>query len=219
MPLRLLKYDTATIVDHLKQGHDTFPVVINTVVYHGRVPWNYSTAFVDYYANPRLGAQYLYMAPFTLVNLSEKPAEEVYKDKELGFCFAAFHCTSSSDPYQAFARSLQAPIFQEHFEGLPAAEKNLVLSYLGKCIDKERYSLGELVNLVVTNVEEKEAIMMTIAQAYQEEALQQGVRDRNLEIASNMLLQLHLDIDTVQKATGLTREEVKKLQAATKEGG
>lgn len=135
------------------------------------------------------------MAPFILVNLPEKPAEEVYQDKELGFCFTAFHCTSTSDPYQAFARSLQAPIFQEYFQHLPAAEKNLVLRYLGKCIDKERYSLEQLVSLVATNVKEKETMMISIAQAYQEEALQQGIQHRNLEIASHMLLQLHLDIE------------------------
>ena len=36
---------------------------------------------------------------------------------------------------------------------------------------------------------------------------------RNLEIAKNMLLNLHLGIDVVQKATGLSRAELKKLQA------
>ena len=58
-----LKYDTATIEAHLKQGHKQFPVVVNMVVYHGNKPWNYSTAFADYYENPELGAQNLYMAP------------------------------------------------------------------------------------------------------------------------------------------------------------
>ena len=75
----------------LKQGHKTFPVVVNMVVYHGNKPWNYSTAFADYYAHPALGAQHLYMAPFTLINLPELAAEELYKDRALGFCFAAFH--------------------------------------------------------------------------------------------------------------------------------
>ena len=176
MPLRLLKYDTATIEDHLKQGHKQFPVVVNIVLYHGKKPWNYSTAFADYYQNPDLGAQNLYMAPFTLVNLPAKRAEEIYKDKELGFCFEAFRCTSASDPYQAFSASLNGPIFKEHFQKLPLALKHLVLGYLGQCVDKELHTLEELVDLVTSNKKEKEEIMTSIAQGYIQQGMQQGMR-------------------------------------------
>ena len=210
MPLRLLQYDTATIVDHLKQGHKQFPVVVNIVVYHGKKPWNYSTAFADYYANPALGAQNLYMAPFTLINLPELAAEEVYQDRALGFCLAAFQCTSSSDPYQAFARSLQAPIFREHFASLPAADRHLVLSYLGSCIDRDRYSLEQLVNLVTVQAKEKEALMRSIAQGYQEVAWQEGRQEEKLGIAKGML-QDKLPKEQISKWTGLDLHQIEQL--------
>ena len=218
MPLRLLKYDTATIEAHLKQGHKQFPVVVNMVVYHGNKPWNYSTAFADYYAHPALGAQHLYMAPFTLINLPELAAEELYKDRALGFCFAAFQCTSTSDPYQAFARSLQAPIFREHFASLPAEDRNLVLSYLGNCIDRERYSLEQLVNLVADNAKEKEAMMTSIAQGYKAAAWQEGIElgrqegiQQGLEKTAKQMLAKGLDTQFISELTGLSEEQLKQL--------
>jgi predicted transposase YdaD len=65
MPLRLAEYNLATIKGSLKQGHTSFPIIVNTVLHTEKRPWNYSTAFSNYYTNPSLGAQYLYMAPFS----------------------------------------------------------------------------------------------------------------------------------------------------------
>ena len=45
-----------------------------------------------------------------------------------------------------------------------------------------------------------------------QQGLQKGMKTRSLEIAKNMLLNLHLGLDVVQKATGLSREELNKLQ-------
>ena len=46
-----------------------------------------------------------------------------------------------------------------------------------------------------------------------QQGMQQGMQTRNLEIAKNMLLNLHLGMEVVEKATGLSRAELKKLQA------
>ena len=39
----------------------------------------------------------------------------------------------------------------------------------------------------------------------------EGLRDRSIEIAKN-LLNLNIDIPTIMKSTGLTRQEIMKLQ-------
>ena len=69
---------------------------------------------------------------------------------------------------------------------------------------------------------------MNIRQALREEALQegiqqgmqqgiqQGMQQEKLEIAKNMLFQLHLGMDIVQKATSLSREELEQIQAEEK---
>lgn len=41
---------------------------------------------------------------------------------------------------------------------------------------------------------------------------QEGRQTKAVEIARNMLFKLHLGIDVVQKATGLSREELNNLQ-------
>ena len=45
-----------------------------------------------------------------------------------------------------------------------------------------------------------------------QEGEQKGIETRNLEIAKAMLLNLHLGMDIVQKATGLSKEELNKLK-------
>ena len=46
-----------------------------------------------------------------------------------------------------------------------------------------------------------------------QQGMQKGMQTKSLEIAKNMLFNLHLDIDVVQKATGLSSEALRKLQA------
>lgn len=225
MPLRLLKYNIAAIEKHLKENKGPFPVVVNIVLYHGKTPWNYSTSFVDYYANSSLGKAFLYMAPFTLVNIPALSTPAIYSDGALGFCFEAFRCTSNPDPYEAFAISMREPIFKEHFDALPKALRNLVLAYLGKCIDREKHSLEDLITLTTSNEKEKEGIMITIADAIGQEymqqgmqrGMQQGMQQEKVSIAKNLLFNLHLDTQTVAQATGLSHEALMKLQAEARQ--
>ena len=229
MPLRLLKYDIAIIEDHLKHNIH-FPVIVNAVGYTGKAPWNYSTAFSDYYANPSLGSQFLYMAPFTLINVSKQSTEEIYRDQELGFCFMAFRCTNTADPYQTFARAMQSPIFEPYFKSLSREDKNIVLRYLGQFINRELYSLENLVNLVTDNNQEKEEFMQSILQPYIEQGIQQGIQQgmqqgiqqgmqqgmqkgmqkEKIEIARNMLKK-KLSIKLIQEVTGLTESIIEQM--------
>ena len=53
--------------------------------------------------------------------------------------------------------------------------------------------------------------MRSVAQEYIKQGLQQGILIKAREVAKNMLLKLRLDIDTVQKATELTKEELQQI--------
>ena len=58
--------------------------------------------------------------------------------------------------------------------------------------------------------------MITVAQKMRQEAMQQGreegMQQEKLEIAKNMLCNLHVGMDIVQKATGLSREALTRLK-------
>ena len=52
---------------------------------------------------------------------------------------------------------------------------------------------------------------MTYGEQLIQEGVQQGVQQEKLGIARNMLHQLHLGIEVVQQATGLSRQELARL--------
>ena len=215
MPFRLLKYNIATIEDHLEQGHEHLPVIVNIVFYHGKDPWNYSTALADYYKDPELGARHLDMAPFILVQLPASRDDEVYRDKDLGFCFAAFRCTSSPDPYQELSYFMDIPVFKEYFKNLPEADRYLMVSYLGKCITRKGHSLEKLITLTTNNTKEKEGMMESIAQEYIdkgiERGMEQGKQAREIEIAKNMILS-GLSVAMICQVTGLSKQAIARLR-------
>ena len=57
------------------------------------------------------------------------------------------------------------------------------------------------------------SIMASLAENYQQEYMQKGMKTKAMEIAENMLFQLHLGIEEVKKATGLSRKALERLQA------
>ena len=97
-------------------------------------------------------------------------------------------------------------------------------------MDRTKYSLKDLANLASNNAQEREKIMISIAHEYEQkgeaigmqkgiqkgrqEGIQQGARNKALHIAKNMLSNLHLDMQTVSQATGLSQVELMKLQEA-----
>jgi predicted transposase/invertase (TIGR01784 family) len=58
---------------------------------------------------------------------------------------------------------------------------------------------------------------MTAAQQLRQEGKKEGMQAKSVGIAKNMLSKLHLDMQTVAKATGLSEEELMKLQQEGKE--
>ena len=70
----------------------------------------------------------------------------------------------------------------------------------------------ELIKAIIGAAPDKSNIIMTAAQQLRQE----GIQQEKLEIAKNMLFQLHLGMDIVQKATSLSREELEEIQAEEK---
>ena len=58
--------------------------------------------------------------------------------------------------------------------------------------------------------------MTSIAQAIGQEYEKKGMQQEKLHIAKNLLSKLHLDIKAVKEATGLSEEELMKLQEEAK---
>ena len=119
--------------------------------------------------------KHLDTAPFILVLLPASREDEVYIDKNLGFCFAAFRCTSSSEPYEELSHFMDIPVFKEYFQNLPEEDRYLMVNYLGKCITRKGHSLEKLVTLTTNNTKEKEKMMESIAQEYIDKGIELGI--------------------------------------------
>ncbi|MEL6152659.1 MAG: Rpn family recombination-promoting nuclease/putative transposase, partial [Bacteroidota bacterium] len=119
MRIRLAKYNLGIYEDCSRQQYDHMPIIAHFVLYNGKEPWPYSTAFDDYYSDPVLGAKYFHMAPFTLINMPTYLPAQIQEDKALGFCFGAFYASTQPDPYKTFADLMNVPSFEEHIKKLP----------------------------------------------------------------------------------------------------
>lgn len=204
MPFRFLTYNVSIIKIHLEDGNKKMPITKNVLFYTGTRPWKASTKFKDYYEEPTIGPQCLHLEEFTLIELPADRAHPDYVDKDLGYCLAAFKCgREGKNAYEEFRKFKQIPAFSNYFDNLPEEERLLAGIYIGLFVSDNREELKKIVSLVITNEQEKEKFMRTLAQRYQEEAVKQ--------VAQNMLFKLHLDVDTVQKATDLPKEAIQSL--------
>jgi hypothetical protein len=203
MPFRLAKYTLAVIEAHLKQKNKTFPIVVHNVLYTGKKPWKYSTAFDDYYAHPEIGAQYLHLAPFNLIQLPKNQNDIIYQDPDLGLYLAAFRSCRDNDPYIGFAKFMEHDWFPACFNKLPAEEKEIIARYIGWCVNKEQYDLEKVLTLITNSKQETEKIMKSVAQQYVEQGVAQVARD--------MLFEFHLDLETVKRLTKLSQKDLNQI--------
>jgi predicted transposase YdaD len=90
---------------------------------------------------------------------------------------------------------------------------------------EERHSAEELIQAIINIIPERKEDIMTAAQQLRKEGelrgkqqgRQEGRQQEKLLIAKNMLSKLRLDMQTVAQATGLSEEELMKLQQEGKE--
>lgn len=85
---------------------------------------------------------------------------------------------------------------------------------------EKRHSAEELLQAIENIVPQRKEDIMTAAQQLElrgeKRGMQQGMQQEKLHIAKNMLSKLHLGIKAVKEATGLSEEELMKLQEEAK---
>ena len=66
--------------------------------------------------------------------------------------------------------------------------------------------------IYMTEEEEREIIHNTELEEAKEQGIEQGIEQRNIEIAKNLIKE-NINIELISKTTGLSIEEVKKIQS------
>ena len=118
---------------------------------------------------------------------------------------------------------LESVAYRQVFqECVAAVGDDYVTTLLTYAIGLSDASVGERIFVFIEEVlTDKKDIIMTYGQKLEERGMQRGIekgmQSRNVEIAKHMLFELHLGEDIIQKATGLSGEELARLQVASEE--
>ncbi len=77
------------------------------------------------------------------------------------------------------------------------------------------HSLEDLANLLSINLHERKVLMTTITQATREKYMQQGMQQKKLHIARNMLTE-GFALNIIQRIAGMSEAELRQLKAVAK---
>ena len=223
LAFRLFEYNVTMMREHLKQGNKKLPLIANLVLYSGKqTPYPHSVDIYDCFEEPGKAREMMFK-PLTLIDLGQLSEEEL-----------AQH--GSADLLELLLKQSRKRTFYEWVEEHPEFFKALFRRAYGISgivyilSEENEYSGKEIVDkLKSINPAKEEDIMQAVRTIRQEseligekrgetrgmqkgmqQGMQQGEYNKGLEIAKNML-KLHLDTDTVQKATGISRKELEQV--------
>ena len=190
MAFRLLRYALAAMQRHLDAGHDTLPLVVPILFYHGKVsPWPWARNWQQLFADPAL-------------------AKALYSNRRM----AMLELLQKHIRHRDLAE-LQVPLIALMTQGyLTEAQLNTLLRYMLQAGTTEHP--GALIRTLAAQSPRHKELMMTIAEWLEEKGRKQGQQEGEQEatrsIAARMLAR-GLERQTVQELTGLSDEELAAL--------
>lgn len=201
MAFRLMRYAIAAMQRHLDAGHDTLPLVIPVLFYHGHVtPYPYSMRWLDEFALPAL-AEKLYNDAFPLVDITVTPDDEIMRHRRV----AILEILQKHIRLRDLNELTDKLIILIQREKITPAQLNTVLHYIlehGKVENKHNF----MQSLAAQPSEHKETIM-TLAEYLRNEGREEGQKLAALHIAKAMLNN-GLDLPLILKVTGVSEEEL-----------
>jgi predicted transposase/invertase (TIGR01784 family) len=226
LPFRFLQYNVAMLAEHLTQNkkekrRQRLPTILNLCLYTGKqTPYPYALDIYECFEDPMLARAEMFK-PLSLVDLGQMEEDEL-----------ASHGTA--DLLEMLLKQSQKRTYFNWIKEHPEEIKKLLDRFYGISgiiyilgVEK-KHSAEELLQAIGNIVPQRKEDIMTAAQQLEQrgelrgiqqgmqQGIQQGMQQEKLHIAKNMLSKLHLDMQTVAKATGLSEEELMKLQQQEK---
>ena len=202
MPLRQLEYNVLLMRQHLEEGHTSLPLILNICLYNGDQPYQGAVTLLELFAHPEIAKKYL-LEGYHLVDLRSDSMEKIQQDKQAALAELILKQGKYTDfcdwldQYEALLSLLAGPYNEEvywYIYTLDPHKKN-ILERIERLKDPTQRQLA-----------------MTAAQHLRQEGRQEGAHTKAWEIAKHLLSNLHLDMQAVAQATGLSQEELKNLQ-------
>ncbi len=175
MAFRLLRYALAAMQRHLDAGHDTLPLVVPILFYHGKVsPWPWPRNWQQLFAEPAL-AKALYSGDFPLVDLTVMPDNQIVRHRRM----AMLELLQKHIRHRDLAE-LQVPLIALMTQGyLTEAQLNTLLRYMLQAGTTEHP--GALIRALAAQSPRHKELMMTIAEWLEEKGRKQGQQEGEQE--------------------------------------
>lgn len=204
MAFRLMRYALAAMQRHLDAGHESLPLVIPMLFYHGmQSPYPFSLCWLDEFADP-INARKLFTAAFPLVDITVVPDDEIMQHRRVALL----------ELVQKHIRQRDLLGLVEHIATLLVSgcandsQIKALFNYLLRSGDAVRFH--RFLQAAVGRLPEHKERMMTIADRLREEGMQQGKREEALRIARTMF-ENGIDSTMVKLITGLSEDELASM--------
>ncbi|WEJ89708.1 MAG: Rpn family recombination-promoting nuclease/putative transposase [Klebsiella huaxiensis] len=212
MAFRLIRYALAAMQRHLDAGHDTLPLVVPILFYHGSAsPWPHTLNWHHLFDNPKL-ASALYSGDFPLVDLTVMPDNQIVRHQRMAMLELLQKHIRQRD-----LAELQPMLITLLAQGyLTETQINTLISYMLQAGTTEKP--GPLIRELAKQSPRHKELLMTIAEWLEEkgrkkgrqEGLLEGRQELSRSIALKMLAS-GLDAAMIMEMTGLSQEELSSL--------
>ncbi|MEQ9886624.1 Rpn family recombination-promoting nuclease/putative transposase [Pectobacterium zantedeschiae] len=170
MPFRLLRYALAAMQQHLSQGHDTLPLVVPLLFYHGqRSPYPYTLRWLDGFSDA-IQAEKLYNSSFPLVDLTVIQDEEIKTHRRVALLELVQKHISTRDMLEL---AQDIGILFERWK-VPLPQKKAILFYIARSGNTSRPA--EFIETVAQSLSTDREAIMTIAQQLEKIGFEKGIK-------------------------------------------
>ncbi|MBA5202632.1 Rpn family recombination-promoting nuclease/putative transposase [Pectobacterium aroidearum] len=216
MPFRLLRYALAAMQQHLSQGHDTLPLVVPLLFYHGqRSPYPYTLRWLDGFSDV-IQAEKLYNAPFPLVDLTVISDDEIKTHRRVALLELVQKHIRTRDMLEL---AQDIGLLFERWQ-VPLPQKRAILFYIARSGNTSRPA--EFIEAVAQSLSTDREAIMTIAQQLEKIGFEKGIKhgmQRGMEqgmkaSARNIARQLLLsgmEPAQISEITQLSAQELEQL--------
>lgn len=228
MGWRLMHYAFCAMNQHLQQGHQTLPLVVPILFYHGnQSPYPYSQSWADCFEWSDI-AHDLYCNPLPLVDVTVASDDELVNHRKVAAMELVLKHASLKDDLMVLSKRL-AQVIKENENHRD--DVILIINYLFSVMDTPTYK--KIVKTLIEKTEGYQETVMTIADRLRNEGLKKGLkrgvkrglvkgreeaRQEEQEKAKQRTytqvltsLSLGLDIDIISKITGLSHSEIQDM--------
>ena len=223
IPIRFLGYTVDNLEALTNKGEKKWPIVVNILLYYGKEsPYPYACDTNELYQAPLLGNKELYLR-FHVVDLTQFSDEEILTHRLCAPMEILFK--HSRDGVLELSISAYQNVFQVCVATLGDDYLISMFEYVDSIKDLE---VGKRLHKFLVEIfKNKNDTIMTYKQVLKQEGNQEGFTvglltgvktgrkegkmEGKIEVAKALLLNLHLDIDSVRMATGLQEADLEQI--------